>query len=264
MIFLRFWLRKSSLERALRDYPLYDPPHKVEERLLSRELAAENFHYFMRVRLDRLAYFRDWLHREFGFRISLDERGMHGLCRWGNRYAGRLLTKGPDGHSTTSYFTYDPPWTGENAGHNVVFDMGIALGEAIIANCPKLRWDFDPISAMLPSTAKLLKRTPGVGFQRPVLTGYNNPAYEVAPLEKAGFFARQMMRHVVSVEDIRNFRRLHWQDRRRICEQLFNNFKQAVMDYPEGDPQKLREEMGPEGYLQVVDSESDHEDGNDE
>ena len=36
MIPLWVWLRKRRLERALREYPLYDPPHKVEERLLSR------------------------------------------------------------------------------------------------------------------------------------------------------------------------------------------------------------------------------------
>jgi hypothetical protein len=264
MIPLRVWLRKSRLERALREYPLYDPPHKVEERLLSREVAAENFHYFMRVRLDRLAYFRDWLRREFGFRISLDEKGMRGLCRWGNKYAGLLLTKGSDGLPTMSYFTYDPPWTGEHAGHNVVFDMGIMLGEAILANCPTLRWDFDPISAILPSTAKLLKRTPGVGFQRPVLTGYDNPVYRSKPLNEVEFFASQMMRHTTTVEGLKRFRGLHWQDRRRVCEQLLSDFRQAVKDYPEGDPQKLRKKMGPEEYLQAVDSESDHEDGNNE
>jgi hypothetical protein len=36
-----------------------------EERLLSKEKARENFGYFMRVRLQRAAYFRSWLHRYF-------------------------------------------------------------------------------------------------------------------------------------------------------------------------------------------------------
>lgn len=37
------YLRRLWLRRALRDYPLYDPPHKVEERLLSKAKAKENF-----------------------------------------------------------------------------------------------------------------------------------------------------------------------------------------------------------------------------
>jgi hypothetical protein len=45
-------LRRFRLERALREYPLYDPPHKVEERLLASEKAAENFDYFMRMRCE--------------------------------------------------------------------------------------------------------------------------------------------------------------------------------------------------------------------
>ena len=39
MLLPHMWLRKFYLRRALRDYPLYDPPHKVEEYLLSREQA---------------------------------------------------------------------------------------------------------------------------------------------------------------------------------------------------------------------------------
>jgi hypothetical protein len=35
MLPLRVWLRKRRLKRALQGYPLYDPPHKVEEQLLS-------------------------------------------------------------------------------------------------------------------------------------------------------------------------------------------------------------------------------------
>jgi hypothetical protein len=34
--------RTRELERALGGYPLYNPPHKVEERLLTKEKAAEN------------------------------------------------------------------------------------------------------------------------------------------------------------------------------------------------------------------------------
>jgi hypothetical protein len=64
---LRARLSKArlDLERALHDYPLYDPPHKVEERRLPKEKAAENFDYFISVRMQRVAQLRDWLQRDF-------------------------------------------------------------------------------------------------------------------------------------------------------------------------------------------------------
>ena len=259
MNFLRAWLlkkRKSRLERALSEYPPFDPPQKVEERLLSRAEAAENFDYFMRVRLDRLAYFRTWIDQRFGFKISLDESGVRELSHWGNEYAGFLLLKGPDGHPTSSYFDYDPPWTGENVGLNVLFDMGIALGEAIIANCPKIHWDIDPVSALLPATAKLLKQTSGTSFQRPSLTGFDNPAYEVMPLHRTYLFAARMMRSTTTVGGARRFHQLHKRQRRRICDQLIDHFNETLRNYPKGDPSGLRQELGDDAYLKLVDSES--------
>jgi len=104
MILPQIWLRKRWLERALRDYPLYDPPHKVEERMLSKEKATENFEYFMGVRLQRLAYLQGWLREHFGVKVTLDQKGMRALNDWGNKYAGLLLVTGPDGHPTASYF----------------------------------------------------------------------------------------------------------------------------------------------------------------
>jgi hypothetical protein len=256
MIPLRVWLRKSRLERALREYPRYDPPHKVEERLLSREVAAENFDYFIRVRLDRLTYFRNWLNQQFSCKVSLDEKGIRALNRWGNDFAGLLLTKGADGYPTSSYFTYEPSWTGENVGHNALFDLGIAFGEAILANCPKLRWELDPISAILPSTAKLLKKTPGMSFQRPLISGFENPAYEVAPLHKVREFAFDMMVNMTSAEGIRRFREFHRFNQRLVCDALINLYRQTLKNYPEGDPVGLRRETGSEEYLKLIDDQA--------
>jgi hypothetical protein len=255
MFLFRLRLRKSRLELALREYPLYDPPHKVEERLLSRDEAAENFAYFMRVRLDRLAHFRNWLSEQFGFEVSLDEKGIRALSRWGIKYAGLLLAKGADGYPTMSYFTYDPSWTGENVGYNVVFDMGITFGEAILANCPKLRWDFDPISAILPNEAKLLKETSGMSFQRPLIYGFENPAYEVTPLHKVYDFAFSMMVYMTSAEGNKRFHRLHRFNQRLACDALGNLYRQALKNYPEADSAGLLRDMGTEEYLKLVDDE---------
>src|SRR4051812_32360629 len=189
----QMWLRRIWLWRVMKDYPLYDPPHKLEERLLSKAQAAENFDYFMRVRMHRMAYFRDWLRRYFRVRLTPDTKGVKALNRWGNKYAGLLLEAKPNGNPTDTYFTYKPSWTGENAGCNVLFDMGITLGEFVIANCPRTRWDFDPISAVLPRTAKMLKRESGMSFQRPALTGYENPEASWSPLHQLHTFAQLMM-----------------------------------------------------------------------
>ncbi len=255
----QMWLRKLWLRRALRDYPTYDPPHKVEERLLSPEKARENFDYFMRVRLQRMAYFREWLRRYFRIVLTPDTNGVKALNRWGNKYAGLLLEAEPSSGPTNAYFTYDPAWIGNNAGCNVVFDMGIALGESVIASCPRLYWDLDPISATLPRTAKILKRESGMSFQRPRLTGSDNPAWSWAPLHYVHSFAYQMMRLTTHPRACRHYR-LHSADRRRVLDTLFNNFTSTINGYPGFGVDVAQREMSLGDYLNIVDSESEEDD----
>lgn len=225
-------LRKLWLERCWHDYPLYDPPHKREERLLPKNEAAQNFDYFMRVRRERDAYFRDWLRRYFGTMLTSDEKGMRQLNRWGNKYAGLLLPLASAGQPTYAYFTYSPPWTGENTGNNVLFDMGIALGETIIANCPNLRWDIDPISAILPRTAKDRKREVGTSFQRPMLAGFDNPAYCPMPLHDVYSFARQMAENMTTVKGVISHYDRPREIRNLVRDELLNKFKGILRNYP--------------------------------
>jgi hypothetical protein len=260
MLLPHMQLRKLWLRRALRDYPLYDPPHKVEERLLSRDKATENFDYFMRVRQERRAFFENWLRRYFSVALTPDEKGVGRLNRWGNKYAGLLFVVGPDGDPADAYFTYSPPWTGENAGYNALFDMGIALGEIIIANCPKLRWDVDPISAILPRTAKQLKQAPGMSFQRPVLTGFDDPTGNAHPLHNVWGFAFHML---VSLATFKGMARLYHQPRafRRLVEdELLNTFNAVLRGYRNDDPDSLRKYMPAEEYLKFIDSEEADDD----
>jgi hypothetical protein len=260
MLLPQAWIRDVWLRRALQVYPLYDPPHKVEERLLTKEKAAENFEYFMRMREQRVANFRDWLHRYFGVTLTLDEKGVRALNQWSNKYAGLLLIHGPGSGPTDSYFTYDPPWTGENVGNNVIFDMGIMLGEAMIASCPNLHWDVDPISAILPRTARQLKREAGMSFQRPMLTGFDDPASSKSPLHDVYIFACQMMDHMTTFGGINRIYSRPLGIRRLVVEGLLNNFKATLRHYPAGDPYKLREQIGQKDYLKFIDSESEEED----
>lgn len=255
MLLPQMWLRRVWLRRSLRDYPLYDPPHKVEERLLSKEEAAENFDYFMRVRQQRLAYFENWLRHRFWATLTPDRAGVKALSRWGNKYAGLLLTARPDGHPNNSYFTYDPPWTGENAGCNVLFDMGIALGEFIIVNCPKLHWALDPLSAVLPRRTELLKGSAGMSYQRPELTGPDNPAVSVSPLHQVFTFAHEMMLFTITIEDRMKFFRLTKRHRANLVNYLLNIYNNVITNYPVFDPIGLRKEMTAEEYLNIVDTE---------
>jgi len=255
MIPFRVWLRKRHLERALRGYPVYDPPHKIEERLLSKEKATENFDYFMRVRLDRCAYLTHWLRQHFGVQVSLDEEGLRRLCRWGNKYAGLLLVEDGNGHLSKSYFTYDPPWVGQETGNNIIFDLGILLGETILLSCPLLRWDLDPISKLLPKTGKVLKETSGMGFQRPLISGFKNPAYRVTPLNQINLFAYNMMVNTTSAAGIKKFREAPRFAQRSILDGPLDLFRQTMVDYPDGDPSGLLRELGAEEFFKLADED---------
>jgi hypothetical protein len=249
------WLRRFWLQRALRDYPVYDPPHKREERLLTKELARENFDYFMEVRQQRAEYFRDWLRRFFRVILTPDAKGIEALSRWGNKYVGLLLDTDSAGNPTDSYFTYSPSWTGNNAGCNVVFDMGITFGEFIILNCPKLYWDVDPTSSILPRTTKARKRSPGMSFQRPVLTGSENPTWIGSPLHDVHGFAHQMI-YLANYPDACRYYRSHKEDRRLVRDELLNNFNSTLNYYPDFDPYQLRHSMSKSAYQNLVDRQT--------
>jgi len=105
----------------------------------------------------------------------------------------------------------------------------------------------------------MLKRTPGLGFQRPILTGFDNPAYESIPLEVAFYFALDMMK-LTTVEGIEKFESQPRGFRRLNLEQLVRVFKDTLQNYPEGDPYKMRKEMGLQKFLSLVDAEVEEED----
>ena len=76
MIYPKLFLRHWKVRRAIVGYPLYDVPNKQAEETLDEARVQENFAYFMRVRLDRLANFQKWLREWFGVRASLDGNGL--------------------------------------------------------------------------------------------------------------------------------------------------------------------------------------------
>ncbi|MGD9544516.1 MAG: hypothetical protein AB7F41_04615 [Methylocystis sp.] len=236
MLLPLMWLRKKKLDRLLKDYPLYDPPHKVEERLLPKAKAQENFEYFMRVRKERVAFFSRWLKDEFGVAIGPTQRGVEALNRWMFQYVGLLL---PNRTVEYSYFSYDPPWRGDGAGCNVLFDVGIAFGEFLIANCPNLRWDMDPISALRPNEARIRKREFGLSFWRPMLTGFENPHWGVNPLHMMWTQAH-LLGEITTCSGRWNFRNVvGGRDTRDLRNSLAEFFETKIREYEAGDPATL-------------------------
>src|SRR5262245_47094335 len=124
--------RQSRLRQALLKYPLYDPPHKAEERVLPAEKALENFRYFTDVRTQRVAYFVQWLRDEFGIEASLESAGMDATLDWARDYVPVIMPSDNIGRSADVRHCYAQPWVGEHAGTNAFVDLGAMLGEAII------------------------------------------------------------------------------------------------------------------------------------
>jgi hypothetical protein len=138
MIHPKFWLKHMRARRAIKGYPLYDVPHKQAEAELPESQAQENFDYFMKVRLDRLAFFQKWLLDNFGVKASLDGDGVRAVGQWVDDYSGGLI--GDEPHAMGIFADYQPRWEEEYAGYNVMIDIGIFLGEYLISKRPRLHW----------------------------------------------------------------------------------------------------------------------------
>jgi hypothetical protein len=147
--------RRQALSPALVDYPLYQPPHRqgpnflrrrqnqTEEEYVSHihEFVArsdQNFVYFMEQRATRLAALHAFLGR-LGVSASLDDAGLASVSAWlaDNGYA---LANPRDPAVVQAFYQMQTPWTERLRGLNVIFDLGIFLGESLIRKQPRLHW----------------------------------------------------------------------------------------------------------------------------
>lgn len=258
------WLRRRWLSRVLGNYPVFDPPHKVEEYLLSRAKAQENFDYFMRTRQHRVDFFIQWLRRYFRVSVTLDADGVKALNRWGNKYAGLLQEKDEQGNPTASFLTYEPPWNGRNAGCNALFDMGTTFGEIAIAQLPKLHWALLPTVELLPRRARILKKSAGMSFQRPVLTGWDDPTSEAAVHHVIWGFATSMMRQMTTFQGIARYNQMGKIDRACVRDQLANVFA-TMLDEPSpaSDELAIMRSETPDLYARMIDEQAVKDIGDD-
>jgi hypothetical protein len=149
------------IKDAIADYPFYDRPCKQKPKLLHQ--VQENFDYFMRVRLDRLAFFQSWLQTHFDVHASFDSDGALAVSRWLDRYGEGLLS----GHDRDQYSfpQYSKWWTKEDPTYSVIFDLGIFVGEFVIEKRPWCRWALMQETPDKPSIKKsITKLQPSLFF----------------------------------------------------------------------------------------------------
>jgi hypothetical protein len=131
--------------------------------------AKENFSFFLQQRPFRLQFLHDFL-TEFDIDANTTDDGLSAVSDWHDSYGGVLLRFRPRDTTTLNAFvSYAHPWTGEHLGINVVWDLGIFVGECLIARRRSAHWDLntgdpDPISLE------------AVGHQRPCVAGLYWPS----------------------------------------------------------------------------------------
>lgn len=148
--------RRELLAGILSDYPLYEPPHRQGPNFLRRRpnqseeeyfrllrdfstRGDENFRYFMEQRSVRLAALYAFL-REFGVDASLDDFGLAAVSGWLPGNVSALVRNPTDKAVVQAFYQMQTPWTNGLRGYNVVFDLGIFLGECLIQRAPRLHW----------------------------------------------------------------------------------------------------------------------------
>lgn len=165
----RAWLRARRLRSALDGYPVYTPPHMHNEIEMPRGKAQENFGYFVQQVPLRMQVLRDFL-KKFGIDAVTTDEGLNAVSGWFDCYGGLLLPFRPyDTSNLNAFVNYDPPMTGERLGINIAWDIGIFVGECVIARRRSAHWDLntgDPDRISLQA----------VGYQRPCVAGLYWPS----------------------------------------------------------------------------------------
>jgi hypothetical protein len=151
--------RRQALSPALVDYPLYQPPHPQGPFLRRRQDQAEedfarysqeytarseqNFSFFMEQRPTRLAALQACLSK-FGVSASLDDAGLVSLSTWFADNDFALVPNLRDQTVVQAFYQMQTPWLEGLRGLNVIFDLGIFLGESLIQKQPRLHWRYIP------------------------------------------------------------------------------------------------------------------------
>src|SRR6201995_2396114 len=130
---------RRKVWRSLPDYPVYAPPFRYEQnKIPSREQIEQNYQYFLQHKADRLKYLAGYL-ASFSVPLTLEPATLPLIGRWLYRYGGHLDPGGGDVVFVLGH--YNPPWTGEYHGLNVMNDLSIFAGDYIVSRNKETRWD---------------------------------------------------------------------------------------------------------------------------
>jgi hypothetical protein len=135
----RHWLGEARFKRRLAaGYPVYDPPHRGVEMLMTEKDARENYDFFLAQKAGRVENLRRFL-APFGVSLDFTEQTKAALDHWLAAYAAFLYV-----HETgSSFLTRNPEWTDARLSLNVIFDLAIFLGDFAVHESPMLRWEMD-------------------------------------------------------------------------------------------------------------------------
>lgn len=196
---------RSKLEKLITEYPVYQPPHIQPIPRNSAADAQENFVYFLSCKEQRLHYLFELI-KSLGFEATNGVEGITNVDRGIHKYGAYLVSNDRSAESE-SFFSFFPPWDGELRRLNVIWDLGIFVGDAICSLSPGASWrlcvgDDDPISRKLPRfhkpcvagidsdrpdlwldpfqdmllLARAKKELNDLGSHRPDFSGYMRPA----------------------------------------------------------------------------------------
>jgi hypothetical protein len=141
MLHPKTWLDAVRIREAIRNYPVYTPPHRKDSESITFAEGNENFAFFIDQKPIRLANFVKWL-AYFGVSPSDDDMGIHNVGAWVHRNGGLLMTA--DIYmSNKIYSSFTSSWTENYRGLNVIWDLAIYAGDWIIQKNASCSWGLD-------------------------------------------------------------------------------------------------------------------------
>ena len=135
----KYYVPHMKISSALHGYDMYSPPHKSNESSLTEEEAKENFDFFMISKNNRVMVFIKWIEDNFYINLDYSADSIAKLSDWMAIYAPVIVRVRKN--LFISYYKYNPEWNGKFIGCNLIFDIGLYIGEYLIKKRSFLHWD---------------------------------------------------------------------------------------------------------------------------
>jgi hypothetical protein len=130
--------QQDRVSYALANYPAYEPPQWDATKSLS-DNNLEYADFFLDRRNRRLEALRSFL-INFDVVLSMDNGGIMDVSSWCPIYGDFLVPELETEDVFSAYHDFELPWAGRLIGLNVIFDVGIYVGECILHRNQVLKW----------------------------------------------------------------------------------------------------------------------------